>query len=68
MKEKNLYVFQSKKNTVTLSWWSSSSTLTVAGKKEGDVSRKIHCSIMLNDSQSSGELLSDKFDTHSCYN
>ena len=71
IKEKNLYLFQSKKSTVTLSWWSSTSTLTVAGKKEGDISRKIHCLMMLNDPQSlksvpkpggPGELLSDKFD------
>ena len=71
IKEKNLYVLQSKKSTVTLSWWSSTSTLTVAGKKEGDISKKIHCLMMLNDSQSvksvpktggSGELLSNKFD------
>ena len=47
IKEKNLYVFQSKKSMVTLSWWSSTSTLTVAGKKEGDLKRKIHCLICL---------------------
>ena len=67
-----MYIFQSKKSTVTLSWWSSTSALTVAGKEEGDISRKIHCLMMLNDSRSlksvpkpegSGERLSNKFDT-----
>ena len=71
IKEKSLHVFQSKKSTAMVSWWSSTSTLTVAGKKEGDINRKIHCLMMLNDSQNlksvpkpggSGELLSNKFD------
>ena len=34
IKEKNLYVFQSKKSTVMLSWWSSTSTITAQAKKK----------------------------------
>ena len=49
MKEKNLYVFQHGNAELVVIYLSIYSRRQ---KKEGDISRKIHCLMMLNDSQS----------------